>query len=116
MSIERQQSTVEWEEHIGDQLRRARLRDGLDQAGLAEAADVSIGALRNLERGNGSSLKTLVRVVRALGREDWLAAIAPAVTVSPIDVLRNGRPERSRVYRSRGAARSAPGSSTGADR
>jgi hypothetical protein len=49
---------------------------------------VSVGAVSNLERGNGSSLKTLVAVVKALGRADWLEALAPPVTVSPLQMLR----------------------------
>ncbi|MEJ1231449.1 MAG: helix-turn-helix transcriptional regulator [Galbitalea sp.] len=61
-----QLSTDEWEQRVGQQLRRLRLDAGLDQAGLAESAAVSVGAVRNLERGAGSTLKTLVRVVRAL--------------------------------------------------
>jgi transcriptional regulator with XRE-family HTH domain len=101
---QRQLSSDEWEQSIGEQLRRARLAAGLDQTQLAQLAGVSVGALRNLERGNGSTVKTLVRVARALGREDWLGGIAPAVSVSPIDVFRSGRRPRSRVYRPRGAA------------
>ncbi len=65
-----------------------RIASDLDQTRLAELADVSVGALSNLERGKGSSLKTLVAVVRAMGRTDWLEALAPPVTVSPIQMLR----------------------------
>ena len=65
-----------------------RIASDLDQTRLAELADVSVGALSNLERGKGSSLKTLVAVVRAMGRTDWLEALAPPMTVSPIQMLR----------------------------
>ena len=107
-------STDEWEQRVGDQLRRARLAAGLDQVELAASADVSIGALRNLERGSGSTLRTLVRVVRALGLDAWLDSLSPAVGVSPIDILRSGRSERTRVYRARGTSNSADASG-GAD-
>jgi transcriptional regulator with XRE-family HTH domain len=100
-------STAEWEARIGEQLRRSRLEADLDQAQLAAQADVSVGALRNLERGNGSTLKTLVRVTRALGLESWLDGLAPTAAVSPIEVLRSGRPERRRVYRARSSDRPA---------
>ena len=100
-------STVDWEQLIGEQLRRARLAAGFDQAEVAARSDVSIGAVRNLESGNGSTLKTLVRVARTLGLESWLGSLAPAVTVSPIEVLRGSRPERTRVYRPRTAFASA---------
>ena len=79
----------EWEAALGDQIRRVRIGRDLDQAGLAELADVSIGAISNLERGKGSSLRTLISVVRALGRTEWLESLAPAVGVSPMQLLRS---------------------------
>jgi transcriptional regulator with XRE-family HTH domain len=102
MGIEQAQlSSPEWEARIGEQVRRVRLASGLDQVELASRSDVSIGALRNLERGGGSTLRTLVRIVRALDLQDWLDSLAPAVAVSPIEVLRSTGTERSRVYRPR---------------
>jgi transcriptional regulator with XRE-family HTH domain len=99
MVIPHQHWTVaEWERHVGDQIRTLRVASDLDQAGLAALADVSVGALSNLERGKGSSLKTVVAVLRALGRTDWLEALAPSVTVSPIAMLRaKQRGGRTRV-------------------
>ncbi|MEQ1874983.1 MAG: helix-turn-helix transcriptional regulator [Ilumatobacteraceae bacterium] len=79
----------EWERVVGEQVRSARIAGELDQAGLAAAANVSVGALANLERGAGSSLKTVIAVVRALGRTDWLEALAPPVTISPLQMLRS---------------------------
>ena len=90
----------EWELRFGDQVRRARVSARLDQDALAEAANVSVGAVRNLENGRGSSLRTLVRVARALGRQDWLDGFAPEVTVSPMAMLarrQNGEPQRVRT-------------------
>ena len=96
-------STQEWEQRIGEQIRALRLAHGLDQVELANASGVSVGAIKNLEQGKGSTLKTLVKVARSLDRGDWLVAIAPPVTVSPIEILRAGRTHRrSRVYRPRG--------------
>jgi transcriptional regulator with XRE-family HTH domain len=88
MPIERSYLTVEeWEAILGDQIRRVRIAQNLDQARLAELADVSIGSVSNLERGKGSSLRTLIGVLRALGRMDWLETLAPAVGVSPMQLL-----------------------------
>jgi transcriptional regulator with XRE-family HTH domain len=92
---------------LGDQLRRLRLARDLDQLTLADKAGVSEKALRNLEAGRGSSLSTLLQVLRALDRLDWLDLLAPAASVSPMALLRR-RPERRRVGRPRrrtGAAR-----------
>jgi len=87
--VQRMHRTVaEWETLLGEQVRAMRIASDLDQTRLAALADVSVGALSNLERGKGSSLKTVVAVARALGRTDWLEALAPPVTVSPIQMLR----------------------------
>jgi transcriptional regulator with XRE-family HTH domain len=94
----------EWEQRLGDQVRAARVAAKVDQATLAALANVSVTALSNLERGKGSSLKTLVATVRALGRTDWLQSLSPPVTVSPLQLLRakGGRsPQHRRVRRAR---------------
>lgn len=73
----------EWQRTVGDQVRSARLDRGMDQARLAELADLSIFAVSSLENGKGSSLNSLIAVVRALGLTDWLERLAPTPTVSP---------------------------------
>lgn len=109
MRVKRRHQTVEeWAALLGDQVRHARIAADFDQERLAALADVSVNALSNLERGKGSSLKTLVAVVRALGRTDWLEALAPPVTVSPLQMLRaKQKAPRTRV---RARASDAPAS------
>ena len=99
MTVQRSYRTIEeWETVVGEQVRAMRIASDLDQTRLAGLADISVGALSNLERGKGSSLKTVVAVVRALGRTDWLEALAPPVTVSPIQMLRaKQKSSRTRV-------------------
>ena len=98
-------STIhEWESIIGEQIRSARIANDLDQTTLAANANVSVGALSNLERGKGSSLSTVIAVVRALGRTDWLGSLAPPVEVSPLQLLRNSRPAPRRVRGRRSVA------------
>lgn len=90
--MERTHFTVqEWEALIGEQVRTVRVAQDLDQARLAALANVSVGALSNLERGKGSSLSTVVAVVRALDCSQWLQGLAPAVGVSPMHLLRAKR-------------------------
>jgi transcriptional regulator with XRE-family HTH domain len=105
MTIEdRQLATEEWESAFGAQVRSLRITRNLDQSQLAELAGVSLGSVKSLEQGKGSTLRTVVRVARALGREEWLTGFAPRVPISPIDVLRSARREpRKRVYRARRA-------------
>lgn len=101
MVVIRSYLTVEeWEELVGSQIREARIAANLDQSMLAQRADVSIGAVRNLEQGKGSSLKTLVRVVRALDRTEWLETLAPTISISPLAMLtskHSGARPRQRV-------------------
>ncbi len=107
MQVERSYRTIEeWEALVGQQIRRSRIDLDLDQAALAALADISIAALSNLERGKGSSLKTVVAVVRALDRTDWLEGLAPPLNVSPMQKLR-ARQSGSHL-RSRVRARRAP--------
>lgn len=104
--LPRAQATDEWERLVGQQIRALRLRNGTTQLDLAGRANVSLAALKNLEAGRGSGLRTLIRVVRALGREEWLTQIAPAEpSVSPMQLLRersgNAARTRQRAPRSK---------------
>jgi transcriptional regulator with XRE-family HTH domain len=103
MEVQRSHRTVgEWEALVGDQVRRVRIAKDVDQAGLAELADISVGAVSNLERGKGSSLRTLIAVLRALGQTEWLESLAPTVAVSPMQLLRaKQKTPRPRVRASR---------------
>lgn len=84
-------STEEWEQAVGTQIHALRVRKRVDQKELANLANVSISAIKNLEGGKGSTLKTFIRVLRALGHTDLLEAIQPAISVSPLDVVRTGK-------------------------
>ena len=96
-------STADYEISLGDQVRRLRIAQGLDQLQLASVANVSSGAIKNLEGGKGSSLKTLIMILRALNAAHWLTTLSPATTVSPLQMLRdqNISAPRRRVYRKR---------------
>jgi transcriptional regulator with XRE-family HTH domain len=92
-------TTSEWEAILGEQVKAARVDAGLDQERLAERANISASAVSNLERGKGSSVRTLVAVVRALGRTDWLEGLAPPVAISPMRMLQGQHGPRQRVRR-----------------
>ena len=81
----------EFEALMGEQLKALRLRQNIDQATLAMRAGCSVSALKNLEYGAGSTLRTLIAVVRTLGREDWLRNVAPGPTISPLSMLKKGQ-------------------------
>lgn len=73
---------------MGADLRRQRIEGGATMLDLAARANISVGALRNLEQGRGATTGTLIRVVRALDRTDWLEGLSPEASVSPIELLR----------------------------
>lgn len=94
----------EWQHHVGQQVRRLRLQADMSQRTLAERADVSDVTIRNLEAGKGSSLATLIKVTRALGRQDWLEQLAPPPEVSPMQLLRDREREQARTRQRAGRA------------
>ncbi len=86
----------ELEALLGEQVKKLRLSRNIDQTRLAERAGISRRALQNLEAGTGSSTASLLSVVRALGREDWLTLLAPTATINPLNMVR-ARRERLRA-------------------
>ena len=85
---------------LGKQLQELRIAKNLDQITTAEKAGISEKALRNLEAGRGSSIETLVRVLKALDSLDGLRLLAPKSSVSPLALLRHSATARRRVRRS----------------
>lgn len=95
----------ELELQVGAQVRALRLRTNRTADEVAADAGVATKTLLNLERGQGSTLTTLVKVLRALDAEDWLASLAPPAPISPVAVLEASRvnpTQRRRVRRSHG--------------
>lgn len=87
----------ELEEQLGTDLRALRLDRNLDQITLAERAGVSLNALKRLESGRGSTVRTLISVLRALGREESLKAIAPVASINPLTIPRHPARQRQRA-------------------
>ena len=80
----------EFEADVGAQIKSLRLKHNIDRVTLALRAGCSLSALKNLESGHGSTLRTIIAVVRALGREDWLRNVAPMATISPLSMPKAG--------------------------
>ena len=72
---------------LGERLRALRLSQAWTQATVADKAGVSLRALRELEAGRGSTVLTLIRVLKALGAERDLQSVAPQPTISPMAML-----------------------------
>jgi transcriptional regulator with XRE-family HTH domain len=91
-------TTAELAEILGANIKAMRIRGEIRQETLAERAGVSLSALRNLEVGRGVALKTMIAVLRALGRADYLNMLAPEPTISPMQILRATKTPRQRAY------------------
>jgi transcriptional regulator with XRE-family HTH domain len=87
----------ELQSELGRRLQRLRLSRNLDQRTVAEKAGITRAALQNLEAGRGSSVKTLLRTLKALNFLEGIEILAPEPTVSPLALLKTKRlPERAR--------------------
>lgn len=94
------QTVEEMEASLGANLKALRLDLNIDQQTLAARAGISISALKNLENGKGSTVRTLVSTLRSLDRADWLATIAPVASVNPLTHTEAATP-RQRAARAR---------------
>jgi len=91
------QTPNELQASLGERLKRLRLNRNLDQKSTAEKAGISERALRNLESGHGSTVETLLRVLKALDYLQGIDMLAPEPGVNPLDLLRQTKvPQRVR--------------------
>ncbi len=98
--MEKNETTDELLADLGEQLRAQRLRANFTLEDVAKKTGMSINAVRRLESGEGSTLSSFVSVLKALQRESWLHTLRPAVTVSPLDMLKQRAP-RQRAFKPR---------------
>ena len=91
-------STDEWERALGMDVRRLRIEHSLTQSELAHRANISPSAVKALESGRGSSLSTLIKVLRALDRSEWLDQLVPPTAgFSPLAVFHRNFDHETRV-------------------
>lgn len=88
------------EEILGQQVRNLRILRDLTQSELAERAGVALNAVKRLESGQTSTTKSLIKVLKALNRTEWLETLAPQVTVNPLQNV-SAKAPRKKVFRTR---------------
>lgn len=79
------------------QLENIRLIRNVTQEQLAREAGIAIRTIRRLEKGQGVSLDTFIRILIALGLQNNLQALLPDPTVRPIERVNIGGAERKRA-------------------
>ena len=85
---------------LGKRIEAYRISRNLKQAELAEMAGISRSTLARLEAGNGGTIDSLARIMRALEIEDRLLDVMPDAKLSPLDPRSDTGKARQRVRKS----------------
>jgi len=81
-------------QELGARLRHLRVHQGHEQHELSARAGISERTLRALEQGQGSTVETLLRVLKALEALNGLEALTPRPTVDPLAMLKRQAPSQ----------------------
>lgn len=87
-------------------LEKIRLARNTTQKQLATEAGVSLRTISRLEKGEGVSLDTFIRVLLALGIQHGLESLLPDPAIRPMDRIGGGASERMRARPAKGKKRS----------
>jgi len=79
---------------VGRRVKALRVGHNLDQRTVAERAGVALRTLRGLEQGGGSTLDTLLRVLKAMDAVQAMDAFLPEPGVSPVALFENPQPRQ----------------------
>ncbi len=90
---------------LGERVRQERLNQNRTQTEIAETARVGLNVIKRLESGEGCTLSSLVRILRALGKVDELDNFLPAPGISPIELARLAGKKRKQASGNRGRRR-----------
>lgn len=89
------ESSNQTERELCKRLELVRLDQNISQSVLADEAGVSRRTISRMENGEGVSLDTFVRVVRALGLADQLQSLFRLPQVRPIDRVREQKTRKN---------------------
>ena len=88
------------ETEIGAAIRQARIRKGFSLDDMAARANLSPTAVRNLELGRGSTLRTMIKVLSITGETRLFTEWIESTNVfSPIAVFRETEKKTARPKR-----------------
>lgn len=80
------------------ELAELRLARNISQAQLAEKAGIGLRTIKRFEAGEGTTLDTFIRILKALEISDNLSAVIPDQSVRPLErvSLKGGQRRRAR--------------------
>jgi transcriptional regulator with XRE-family HTH domain len=85
------------ESALCSRLEQIRLSRNITQSELAKEAGVSVRTIIRMEKGEGISLNTFIRVLTALNIQQNLELLLPDPSVQPIERVKNDNGERKRA-------------------
>lgn len=68
---------------IGERLRAVRLKQNITQQSLADATNVSLSVIKNIEKGQICSFDAFLRLLRTLGQLEVLLPLVEEQQLSP---------------------------------
>jgi transcriptional regulator with XRE-family HTH domain len=83
--------------YIGRNLQKLRLKKNLSQQQIADFARMERATISKLENGRAATLMTLVQVLRALKKLDWLEALESETELSPLQIAEMEGKKRQRA-------------------
>ena len=82
---------------IGNRIRNQRLLQNYSQSELATRAGISVSTIQKLEYGTASTIKTVIQVLRVLGKLESLNNFIPKPKPSPIELAKFEGKQRERA-------------------
>ena len=82
---------------MGQRIQKERLNQNLTQEDLAKRAGITGRTIRSLENGKKSTVETLIRILRGLGRLGAIVAFLPEPGLSPLQLAKLQGKERQRA-------------------
>ena len=71
---------------IGSQIKQARIEQDITQKELSRMAGVSMFSISSIENGSNTSILTLIQILRALNRFDFLEPFFKEKEISPVAI------------------------------
>ncbi|MEI6632401.1 MAG: helix-turn-helix transcriptional regulator [Chlamydiota bacterium] len=95
-------------DELGKRIQQERLNQNISQMALAQHAGVARNLVQMVESGRGCTLKSMMRILRALNKLDQLSMFLPEPGLSPVQLAKLKGRERHHAYGSRLSRKTEP--------